>query len=994
MTLWGLLLVPVGARAQSATTGAIAGVVRDATGAVLPGVTVEAASPALIEKVRTVVTDNEGQYKIVDLRPGTYAVTFTLPGFSIVKRDEIELSTGFTATVNAELKVGSLEETITVTSASPVVDIQNVRTQNVLARNRLDALPSSQSVLALGALTVGVSSVLGIGGPGQDVGGNKGEQYAGLMVHGSRQQDGRFLYDGMRFNMTTADAGGAAKHYFINQNDVQEIVLETSGVAAETDTGGVIVNVVPKTGGNTFRGTFTLTGANDKFQSSNLTDSLRARGLRNTTTIKQVYDVGGGFGGPLKKDKVWFYTAHRWWGSQEYAPSSFYNATQGTPFYTPDLGRRGYTDYYDQDNTLRLTWQASAKHKFTLSNSFQENCLCHLFVDLGTRAPEAAVDFEWFGVSLHQATWSFPATNRVLFQAGATVLRNMTAARSQPEVKPTDIAYFELSRNLNYNADGSGLGVAGHGEGHDYGQQNQRFSISYVTGSHAFKTGLVMLQGRHDLGFVDVNQELYYQFLNGVPNSIIQWAGPNHTENRIGMDMGVYAQDQWTLKRLTLNLGLRFDYFDAHVPAQHRPAGRFVQAFDFARIDDVPHFTDLNPRLGAAYDLFGNGKTAVKVNVGRYVASLGGNFPFSVNPTQSIVQSTTRTWNDGNGNYGPDCDLNNFSPNGECGAIDNRAFGAVVVNTRYADDVLRGVGKRLYNWQTAVSVQHELRPGMAVNAGFFRTSFGNFTQVDNLLVTPADYDAFCITAPADRRLPGGGGYPVCDLYDIKPERFGLVDNIVTQASNFGDRSEIYTGVDATLTARFGRGGTLSGGMSTGHTVSQCVNPDLPSVRFCNVEPPFTQMLQFKLAGNYPLPWWGIEAAANLQNLKGLPVSALYIPTNAEVAPSLGRNLAACGTRVPCTATFANSIFSGATNVSGVPLVEPNQTFEPRLTQLDVRFTKVFRISRTRLHGTFDIYNLFNANDVLQMNTRYGPSWLVPSIVLGGRLFKFGARLDF
>src|SRR2546428_7115614 len=263
VALSGFLLVPGDVWAQSATTAGIAGVVRDATGAVLPGVTVEAASAALIEKVRTVATDRDGQYKIVDLRPGTYSVTFTLTGFSTVKREGVELTTGFTATVNGEMKVGSLQETVVVSGATPVVDIQNVRTQNVISREVFDSVPTARSTPALAALTVGVSVTTGTGNSGQDVGGNKGEQRAGLSIHGSDPNDGRFLYDGMRFNMMSVNGGGPSKHYYVDQNDVQGMGLEKSGMGAETDTGGGQVEVGAEGRGHTVAGNVTLNGAND-----------------------------------------------------------------------------------------------------------------------------------------------------------------------------------------------------------------------------------------------------------------------------------------------------------------------------------------------------------------------------------------------------------------------------------------------------------------------------------------------------------------------------------------------------------------------------------------------------------------------------------------------------------------------------------------------------------------------------------------------------------
>jgi len=359
-------------------------------------------------------------------------------------------------------------------------------------------------------------------------------------------------------------------------------------------------------------------------------------------------------------------------------------------------------------------------------------------------------------------------------------------------------------------------------------------------------------------------------------------------------------------------------------------------------------------------------------------------YPSQVNPTNAISTSTTRIWNDANGDYVPDCDLRNFGVNGECGQIDNARFGTPVVQRTYAEDVLRGFGKRQYNWQTAVSVQHELWSGTAVNVGFFRGSFGNFIATDNTLVGPEQYDSYCITAPVDARLPGGGGYRVCDLFDIKPAQFGRINNEVTQSLHFGDQRQVFTGIDAVFTSRFGRGGVLTGGMSTGHTVLECVSPDLPTLQFCTNEPPFTQTLQFKVAANYPLPWWGIHAAANLQNLKGIPIAASYVATNAQIAPSLGRDLAACRGAAVCNATAV------------VQLLEPNILFEDRLTQLDIRFTKIFQLARARLRGMFDVYNLFNANDALVMSTRYTPDnrWLRPSSVLGARLFKVSGEIDF
>src|SRR4051794_19527457 len=730
-----LMLAPAAAMAQSA----IAGVVRDPSGAVMPGVTVEAASPVLIEQLRSAVTDGQGQYKIVDLRPGIYAVTFTLPGFNTVKRDAVELPANFTAAINAELRVGSLEETVTVSGQSPVVDVQNAVQQTVLNRQVLDAVPTGRSIPTLGALLPGARLAL------PDVGGTSGMQNRDLTVHGSDGRDTTFQVDGMTLNGIEGD--GSVQSYF-NEAMFEEISYQTSAISAEVSAGGVRANMIPRDGGNAFKGTMFLSGANKNLQSNN-SDDARAQGLAAPDSLNKVWDFNVSEGGPIRKDKLWFFASYRDWGVYQYIANSFFKN-----------GDQTVDDANIRSGVVRLTTQLGAKNKVSAYldriRKFRghENSAPAGYAIAGEatdiRAPKQYYTTE--------AKWTSTVSSKLLIEAGLAINNESYTLEPVPEavgVTPRRDTILQTA----YGAYDGGL---------YYREPVRRTfvgSASYVTGSHAIKAGIQYGNGY----FFRQRREaadLIQLYRSTSPAQVIIHNTPQDSLQMMNQDQGIYAQDSWTVGRFTINPGVRFEHFNGSIGERGVAAGRFVPARHFDARADVPNWNDAAPRGGFAWDVQGNGKTAVKVGVGKYVRAYSTGFAETYDP--EFYTSATVTWADLNGD-----DI----AQGTRGCVYRTAgceidFSTLPANfgTKPLQNPAEGIA-RPYQIETNISVQREVIPGMSVTFSYFRRDYKNLIWSDNIGIDPSDYTPFTVPSPENN----GSTLTLYNLNPAKANAFNLLD---------------------------------------------------------------------------------------------------------------------------------------------------------------------------------------------------------------------------
>jgi hypothetical protein len=1001
------LLLPSLASAQSS----ISGVVRDATGAVVADAAVAAASDVLIERARTVATNSEGRYTIVDLRPGTYVVTVTKPGFTTMKQT-IVVPANVTVPVDAELKVGAVGETVNVEARVATVDVENSSHPETLTRAEMDALPTGRYMQSIASYVPGAHLNL------PDIGGSQQIEQNYISVHGAGSVQDVYMFDGMLVNTTYAD--GQIQQYIDNEA-IQETTYSATHNTVEVSGGGMFTNLVPKEGGNKYHVDFFGggSGGSNFWQGNNLDKTTALRGLSGQDKTTKIEDFDGSFGGPIKTDKLWFLLTGRRQVTFTQAGASKY--PNGAP---------GIQDGYIYAGSFRLTYQANAKNKFSAFWLRNWKYKAHEIVDGGQEGyvpadPSTAATQrnKWPMYYILQTKWTSTLSPKLITEVGMSISHLDYNDWYQPGIEqaPNTQAWYALTTARDQGT----LRRYFAGRYQQYFQTTRNFFTAngtYVTGSHQIRFGAQDSFGPARASYT-ANGDGYSTFTNGVPTSFTAYNTPVYQWPRLDADLGLYVTDTWHFKRLAITAGLRFEYMSAEIDAENAPAGRFVSARSVPnttcdQVKGMGCWHNWVPRLGIVYDVFGNHKTAIKGGFGKFNSQYSTGFTNNFNPLSLVTQSVA--WNFPSPTAaGSPCASTTFAgvvaPNPNCyptggfsgaNAIPGAGGGTLGPSTNPAfGSVAAGTGVNLdphwhrdYALGYSAGLQQQLAQGVTLNFNWYRGSHYQSTLVTNYAVPFSSWTPTTITNPLD-------GSPITFYNLTKPATTPVLWQTNAPQSLV---KNVYTGFETSVVARLPHGvfgifgWTIdrdldrSCAQSAG-TVSSILGSKLNdpnTLRYCDM---FGQLYQdlgktsnmpwqneFKAQGAIPIHW-GFTASVSLYSNR---YQYQYTPAPAGGANTAGvinnGYLARTWTLTANTVYPANCVgctpgarvFPAGTVLGQasetINLVAPGQVRTPRLNQLDIGLKKVIKFrERFVFEPEAQVFNILNSNAATTEATALG-----------------------
>ncbi len=953
-----VILMPGLAFGQVATTGKIAGVVTDSSGAAVPSATVTVKSTALMAE-RTTNTGADGAY-LFDLLPlGTYEVTVRSSGFKGFSETGVVLTAGFTATVNAKLQVGEVTEVVKVEGVN-VVDLQGVQTSTTFDQTLLQEIPSGRDPWSTVAQMPGVTSST------FDVAGNNSYQQSAMQVHGSTQAEQIYSFNGLDLNWP--GASGGYTQFYTNHDSFDEFQVVADNAPASVPIGGIYMNMVTKSGSNELHGqaaAYYLTAATQAGVKQPVFQGSR---VPTGSPFNMTRDTSASLGGPVMRDRWWLFGSYR-----------RYDLNQRILAVTNQAGVP-VVDINHQTNTdLRSDFQINPKNKFSFIWLYNEQ---NRFFRRDTAYQFVTQDASWLQIEpayILQGLWTSQVTNNFLldfrigwnkivfplsYQPGSTGL-NLQDIGTSTESGAAPNEFINPAWVLKWSASGSWY------KGNWGGTHNFQFGFEWGDSynSYIFK----------------VNQGINAIFNSPGPQSfttpfqVVAYNTPT-TQKNYFRDTSFYLQDIWTIRRrLTLNLGMRYDRFTTYYPAQTTDSNLtfpqlFKAGFTFPASGDLVDWNTVSPRIGVAFDPTGKGDSVLRFGFGIYYIMQGTGLAETSNPNGLVT--LTFPWNDTDGDKIPQ--LNEWLP-----------AGAKPINSSGGAQINRNMS-RPYSEEISAGYEKQLWRDLRIGATYYYRTKKNLFGIENTAVQPSDYTPIT-TLLDDNGAPkpiinGVTGRPMT-LFNLNSSKVGQFNLMVTNIPQLDDNS--YHAVEFTAVKRLSHKWQILGGFTvqrqkgvfgrgfsdeaTGDNFTDPNNDINRRNNYLNLDATYV----LKVDSTYELPW-KFGTSVNFQHYTGFPIQPTETfggLTNAGVNKGLNQG--------------SETVILQPAGIQRLPSVN----------QLNVRLSREFVFSeRWRVLPTVDFFNITNAQTTIAEVTQYtaptGGFYLRPSLAINPFVTRFGLRFTF